>query len=762
MSGEAHAERRLLLWLLVYAMATYCGAYVIGGATANALFLSRLAERDIASRYLLRASLSIAAIVICRRLESRARIDRVVLLTTAASLLLTLLLRFLIGVAPTAAPVLWATYASVEMMGGLAAVQVWNMADQIFEGRIARRRFGLVAGACGLAFMLGGYIINKMSAVLRTPDLLIGLVVAQVLALIAAARVSALARLPKPRVDPLPPLHVELPALWGTPLLRSLSLVVTVEVVLVNLVDCELALSLKRTFAEPAVAGYLGQLNLRSGAAACAVQFLLAGGILVRFGTLISLLVLPLALAAALAWVIVSQGALPALALARGIELSLGWLFVSALHLLYAPLRRELRGRARAAIEGLVAPLAVAVAGALMLALLPLRGLIPSVALALCGAWIALLIQAQRRYVAALGETLRLRQASLSTAPILIQADGARRFVARLLEDLDPRRVLHGFDVLASSGAPAAWDRQVASLLSHPFHWVRIRALRHLGRPDAVAHGTEVARLLGDTQVEVAAEAIATLARIYGPQATPLLLPYLSDGNRLLRVAAARVLLLHGDAGGVAAARADVLRLLRSGDGALRTEAARLVGALRLGALLPWLLPLLEDPDAEVQRAAIEAAGALGGSRVVAILTGLLSQRKTAGIATSALLLCGLEADEPMARLVVDEGVDLSIRRHAARVLGRLGTPRGLDALLQAVEASPDLLRTAAAKELARLQDLRPGTLSIVAPGRLAGLLEAEARAALRWTAMALDLALPQGSVLAGAAARSASTACSR
>ncbi|MFE9442172.1 HEAT repeat domain-containing protein [Streptomyces sp. NPDC006602] len=183
---------------------------------------------------------------------------------------------------------------------------------------------------------------------------------------------------------------------------------------------------------------------------------------------------------------------------------------------------------------------------------------------------------------------------------------------------------------------------------------------------------------------------------------------------------------------------------------ARRGRAAEVLGRLRHRPAVPALCRLLGDRDPEVRSAAARALGRIGEPSVVPRLLDSLHGQRTVppAVITRALtffgpealrgIAAGLEHREPVVRAVAIEtlgaiggvsrtaGIARSlsedphpeVRIRAARALGRLGMPDGLEPLLAAVDpGQPLALRTVAAGALGNLG-------AVAATGRLRELLD--------------------------------------
>ncbi|MER7901291.1 HEAT repeat domain-containing protein [Streptomyces sp. NPDC096046] len=192
------------------------------------------------------------------------------------------------------------------------------------------------------------------------------------------------------------------------------------------------------------------------------------------------------------------------------------------------------------------------------------------------------------------------------------------------------------------------------------------------------------------------------------------------------------LILLYERRGSPAHAVAD----LRSRNAARRGRAAQVLGLLHHRPAVPSLCRLLDDPDREVRSAAARALGRIGDPAAVPhLLRSLHGARTVAPMAVTAALASfgsaawsrvveGLRDPAPLVRAVVVEvlGVtgaiartpeivralcedpDTEVRIRAARALGRLGMPDGLEPLLAGIRpGQPAALRIVAAGALGNL-----------------------------------------------------------
>lgn len=237
------------------------------------------------------------------------------------------------------------------------------------------------------------------------------------------------------------------------PLLRTIGAMVLLTALASSVADYLMDLSLQQRYGDDGqgMIAFLGTFRLISGIASGALQFLLAGRLLERFGVAAGLALLPATMALSAGVVFVASGALWATALPRAGDVVLKYTVNNAaLNLLYLPIDPALRARARAILEGVIKPPLVGVLGLLFLSadrwnLTPMQWAVPLLLVALL--WL-LLAPATRQYVIALTRSLRLRRLDLYAEPLNLSDNSSVRVIRASLRSEDDGRVVHALSLL--------------------------------------------------------------------------------------------------------------------------------------------------------------------------------------------------------------------------------------------------------------------------------------------------------------------------
>jgi HEAT repeat protein len=449
----------------------------------------------------------------------------------------------------------------------------------------------------------------------------------------------------------------------------------------------------------------LGVITLLSNA-------FVSGAVIGRYGVRASVLILPVAL-------LVGTGAMAVTGLAAGVGALLFWLLVanklldmalgfsvdrSALNILYQPLPAKQRGRAQTVAEGVFQPLANGAAG---LALFGLGALFePStlpviyVLLFIVAAWLAVAFVLGRRYPAMLMGALtqrRLRGADLSLT------DGESLDVLqRSLRNPHPGVVVYALEVLESiehDSLPAFLE----GALEHPAPEVRRTALESMERLGLASASPGIGRMVLEEPVAaVRGAAVRTLAALGGSEACQAACAYLDDANAPVRQGAMVGLLRSGGIEGVLAAGHQLLQMAGSPEPAERVMAAQVLGEVGAGSFYQPLAPLLQDEDARVQRAALQAAGQLKQARLWPLVIEKLASPPVRRAAAAALVAGGEAALPEVIASLEREEQQPEVQAQLVRVCGRIGGEEATT-WLKGQLAHPDAdIRTAVARGLHR------------------------------------------------------------
>lgn len=160
------------------------------------------------------------------------------------------------------------------------------------------------------------------------------------------------------------------------------------------------------------------------------------------------------------------------------------------------------------------------------------------------------------------------------------------------------------------------------------------------------------------------------------------LIPLLDDQSVECRRAAVAGLLKCGDLSAVVPAGQRLLVLMQSKDADQRILAAQIIGDTEIKSFYRELQALIDDEDADVQRAAILAAGKIGNENLLPMLMEKLNNRDTTKATMTALAGYGDPALDYYRVLEANGGGNDGLLSRFISVAANINTPHAMDFLL--------------------------------------------------------------------------------
>jgi AAA family ATP:ADP antiporter len=619
-------------------------------------------------------------------------------------------------------------YVWVNCYGIIAPVQAWTFANMVFDTRQARRLFGLIGSGASLGAIAGGLLARELAARVGTVDLLLVLA-----ALIALAAVVVNVGWRVRRRDTFdgagPPrattLHGALAIIRGSSYLRLLAAMVFLVAIATQWTQFQfsLAAEMRHGADQDGLTRFFGSFNFWLGTVAFLIQLFLTGPALRRFGVAFTILILPISLGFGSVLTLVFP-TLFAVILTNAFDQSLRFSIDKAtFELLYLPLPSNVKVSVKGVIDLLINRLGDGVGGVLLglatqgfsfyLFTLPgaglgLRGL-AAVTTGLIAIWLGVALALRRGYVQAITDSIHQYRLDVERASAPVLDRSVTTVLAGTLAAGDPDAILYALKAFELEHRHTAHPA-VRALLSHPSATVRARAVAMLNAAGDASMRARVETLLQDPDVDVRTEALLFLA--YHAGVDPLariqelghfadfsiragMVAFLSRTGRMQNLDAARVLLgtmVHED--GDEGRRA-------------RLEAAALIARLpnEFGAELAHLL---EDPDVEVVRAALESMAAVKRRDLAAHAIAHLANPDLREAASAALVAIGPPVLLALASALDDAGQALDIRRELPVVIATIGTATAQRILTDNLLQQDVQLRFKVIAALNRLQQLHP------------------------------------------------------
>jgi ATP/ADP translocase/HEAT repeat protein len=590
---------------------------------AFGLFVSQFGAQNLPLAYIAIAGIASLVAFVYLKLSERLVYPRLLMLTIA--FIAGVCALFWLGLnTPLAAGFVFFLPVWFQTLDNLIYLLVWPLAGRLFDLRQGKRLFGIVGAGNWIANIAAGLIIAPLVARVGTTNMLIAALVALgISALIMRVIAQRYLRQATPASTPIAPKTQHKPA-KKPPLIQSRYMALIIAYVclwwvaffFVDNIFYERA-SLQFPNAVDLTA-FIGTMLSIIGVIALVVTTLFSSRILQRYGLRAGLLLMP-ALVTAFIALTTLFGALGAAivvsfafaTLAKIANVSLGFsVSQSASNVAYQALPGESRARVQTVAEGIVQPMAIGIAGVLLLVLntwLQLGAIrIAFVFLVLAAGWISIIVLLAREYPQALQRVVQKRQ--FREPQTFIADASAVDVLARELQNPKPGVALYAMHMLAQM-APARLAQDIALMLDHPSDDVREAALQTIEAMEVRPAADAVRRrLLVEGSPRVKSAALRALAAIDDEMDDSLAITLRDDDARVAKGALVG-LLLHGEVKGVLAAQARLVEWAQCSQPAKRMMAARAIGEAVAESERATLSKLLRDEDAEVQRAALWAAG---------------------------------------------------------------------------------------------------------------------------------------------------------
>jgi AAA family ATP:ADP antiporter len=662
---------------------------------ASALFLARFGPGVLPFVYITAALLNTATGAVYTAVQARVAFRALMSGTLLFLLATTVALRAGLALS-SAAWLLFALLVWYRAISALTDLEYWAVAGHLYDVRQAKRLFGFIGTGEVVARIIGSFAVPLLVHLMGVANLLelsaaamaaclvlVGLVLrTPVGAEGGAAAAKSAVKAPRPAGG-----LAESLALFRDRYLLLIFALSFFGVLAKYFVDFAFLAEMRARYGDvKGLASFFAIFSGVSQTLSLLTRLFVSGRLLDRYGIRLGLLVLP-AMQVVCTLLLVGAGFVP------GAEIAVFWLVIAnqgvyktlkhpidnpSFKVLYQPLKKERRLSAQIAVETLVTPITIGIAGGVMLLFTKVLPYDPvKFALAMLGdfgAWLVVAVAAGGAYAGALKEALKKRLDDEQAFELLSDETSLSLLRARLRSERADE-VLPALELLDKAGerGQRGLDGVVLELMRHPALEVRRAALAYVGhhRPAGAARAV-AERLRHEPTSALRASALRSLCLLEG-SANGALASYLDDPQDELRRAAAIGLLTSG----APAAEARVTAAAVSPVAVERTWAAQVLGEAGRPALHPLLSPLLEDADAGVRRAALVAASRVRASELWPVVALSLAERSFAGAAAAALGNGGPTAvaalDDPFWR-----SRSTHARVHIVRVWGRIGGPEAV------------------------------------------------------------------------------------
>ncbi len=630
---------------------------------------------------------AVAALLSFAYLKLSERLSFSKLLLANVGLLLLSLLGFRLGLGMTAAR--WLTFALpiwYEVLWTLTNLEFFGLAGRLFNVRQAKRLSGLIGAGGQVAIIVGGLLAPLVVALIGTPNLL--LVAAASMAGVVILLLSTFRSYADHLAGPTgrTPSEVQESSLG---LVRSHYILLIFGMVALIIVGYFVTDNILYAQAEVHYAGqdelasFIGIFFGVAGFLALLTRTFVTGQLLGRYGVRVALLFTP-------ALLLVSGIAAAAFGTLSGSVAALFWLTAlvrlitavlveshdfSALKVLYQPLTAAQRVQAQTMVEGIIYSLAIGSTGLTLSFLTSLLDLgtveLVYALLAVVLAWIALAVRLGRQYPKELVQALAGRR--LGGADLSLTDASSLAVLQTALQSPHPGVAIYALNMLQAVGHESL-PAFLGQALEHSAPQVRQDALQRIEQLDITSALPAVRKTLAAEPVgAVRGAAVRTLAALGQGEMLEEVSAFLEDPEDSVMRGAMVGMLRNGGIEGAPAAGRKLLQMADSPQGAERALAAQVLGEVGVQSFYQPLLPLLQDRDRQVERAALLAAGQVKNAKLWPPVLEKLASPPVRSVAAAALIAGG----EPVLPVVTAAfsraGQAREVLAQLVKICGRIG-----------------------------------------------------------------------------------------
>jgi len=614
-------------------------------------------------------------------------------------------------------------YVWVGIFGVLAPTQMWTLANFALTTREAKRIFGMVGGGAIAGSVFAGFLSKTVAKAFGTESLLLGMAV---LLLICSLVIFVMWQTGQVQaVDPeeaaartgeggLRNLRHSMRLVASSPYLRAIAVVICLSSFVTTLTGWQFKAIAKQVLvSKDALAIFFGNFYFYAAVLSLLLQLLLTTRCLRKFGVGPLLFVLPFAVLASSANLLV-LGTLGAAVFLRGSDQVLRYsLDKSTVEMLYLPVPAGVKVHAKWFIDTVVWRMGDGLAGVTTLIFatflhFPARQ-ISWLAMLLVVGWLVAVSVARRQYVATLEESISRHRIDVEQTSTPVLDRSTTDLLAAKISASDPKEILYALSLLEVERKRVEHP-VVRSLLSHPDRDVKQKALAILDASGDTTVLTEVQQLLKDRDLSVRTEALLYLAHHAHVDPVTVIEELGDFADFSVRAAIVAYLAREGEAQNLETAHQMLEAMVR--EPGLEGRRTRFEAAKMLGELPDWFDPLLSilisDSDLLVAREAIRTVGKLGKRRMVPGLLDLLVNQELAADAAKALGEFGDAIVGSLQDHLANPSIPPAARKEIPAILERVGTASAARALYENILERDTSVRFRIICALNELQRLHP------------------------------------------------------
>jgi len=433
-------------------------------------------------------------------------------------------------------------YIWVEIIIVLSIIQFWILSGEVFDARQAKRLFGLISGSGAIASMVIGSSISPFVQAFGSDKLLL----ATSFFIGATAVTSTMIRPHRMLLDSGPAKstakHKEKSKIKFDGYLVALTIVICSMAFVSKYVDYQFKIIASNTYqTQDELVSFFGMFYAVTGAAAFIVQFFLTGRILSRFGVLIGMLILPLALfAGSIGFLMIPV--LAAIFIPKFADQVFKFTVNNTtVQLLWLPIPPKTKKEKKPVIDGTIKAFIEGFAGLSIFIVakwVPLNFLSIAV-LIVAGVWIVYTFKIKTGYVAALQKAIEKRQLNFEELEVDVADSAMVATIEKALRAEEEVKQLFALELIEDISL-SPWAKTLNELFHGENHEVSKTILKLSADNSKVVSDDELMEALQNHDFADIAINIAGIRKL--ASAVPIVEAYLLDEDPELQITAAAAL----------------------------------------------------------------------------------------------------------------------------------------------------------------------------------------------------------------------------
>ena len=701
---------------------------VMGRIVRDTLFLNKYkGDRLMLSfMYIGVAILVSTATFFYTKRSSFYRMDKLIKVTFSIGIVFTLIFVGLVNNEISAA--FGSLYIFIELLGAFMMFQFWSFTNELLDSREAKRVLGFVGCGGIIASMAVGGSVGKLAVLLGKVQyllfinafcMMLCMLIVHYMGKKYQSRLQrgVISKTLNPKQAKAATTQV---SISKTPYVKYIAIMIALIYVVVTLVDYQFKVVASDKISDPQkLAAYFGFVYSIFGGVFSLFFQLVATSRLLKFSIFMSLGILPAILTLSSIFFIAVPpelmmfglaAPLVAITMAKSGDSAFRYTINdAAIQLLYIPLDPKVKSRTKAIIDGMVKPIFIGVSGFILLAVsyLGKAGIVSSdvkliswIVTVIGILWLGTIVGIRSRYLSVLIDNIKKKR--FGTNQFTMQPNVLQSIVQKAIESGDEEDLSMAIDMVESSGN-SALGRDFISLLSKATPKIKVKILALMRRMESRHNAYNILKLFNDPDDEVRREAILTYGYSQMEKSIKYISPFLENENIRIREAAVIALIKYAGVAGAMTAGAYLKAFLESDDDVKRASAAYILGELGQKNMDQQLFALLNDPNPNVRRIAVNAASKIDSNVFIPKLFYMLFDRGVSFDVAKVLSRFGNRILAPAADILSNRLESYRLKSEVAKMLGDIYTSESLELLASSLESESDELRNIVLNSMKKL-----------------------------------------------------------